>query len=84
MRSAVVSVLLLTLCLAGGSAAAAPVALVIGNADHPQATALRNPLNDARDMADRLRSLRLQVAISAGHRTEVDRLVALETARGCR
>ena len=84
MRSAVVSVLVPALCLAVGSAAAAPVALVIGNAGHAHATALRNPLNDARDMADRRRRHRLPVARSAGNRTEVDRLVVLETVRGCR
>ncbi len=52
---------LLTLACAGAAQAAKRVALVIGNSVYRNATPLKNPTNDATDIAARLRALEFDV-----------------------
>ena len=80
--------MVLAVCLAGageGAMAAGRVALVIGNGDYAHFGDLRNPANDARAMARKLRSLGFELVGDAAHvdvtRREMARLlVDLEDA----
>lgn len=72
--------LALVLAWAPISQAASKVALVIGNADYTNAT-LRNPVNDARDMAGVLQDLGFEV-ISRTNAFGGDFLRAIEDVAG--
>ncbi|MCF8198773.1 MAG: caspase domain-containing protein [Sulfuritalea sp.] len=65
MRKALANLLLSTIAVAAISASAAEnrVALVIGNAGYPGPAALRNPANDATDIAAKLKTLGFDVTL---------------------
>lgn len=62
-RAVFVSVLAATTALPQGKSQELRVALVIGNAAYPGTAALRNPVNDAKAIADKLRALGFQVSL---------------------
>ena len=89
-RACGAAAVVLAACLAGfgeGAMAAGRVALVIGNADYAHFGDLRNPANDARAMARKLRSLGFELVGDVAHvdvtRREMARLLGdLEDAMG--
>ena len=89
-RACGAAAVVLAACLAGfgeGAMALGRVALVIGNGDYAHFGDLRNPANDARAMARKLRSLGFELVGDAAHvdvtRREMARLLGdLEDAMG--
>src|SRR5579862_477299 len=76
-RSLLLIVALVAPALLGRPAAAEPrVALVMGNSAYPGAAALRNPVNDARAMAAKLRALGFDVtAVENGTKQQMERAI---------
>ena len=83
MKRIVCLVLLLLLCHPGASNAAKRVALVIGNGGYADSP-LRNPVNDAKDMAAKLRGLGFDVTLltDAGQRKMEDAIYAFDRKLG--